>query len=315
MNSENPPLSVVADLEIRAGKDGPVLVDGVDLSVGRGEAIGLVGESGCGKTLTMLAMAGLLPNTLKATGRVTFNGVPVTPDPPLGSGIGFVFQDPAASLTPVLTVGRQIAEVLRYVAGGSGKSASNRSRELLEEVGVDPSAADRYPHRLSGGEKQRVGIAIALAADPLMLIADEPTTGVDVIVQAQVLELLSRLREQRGMSLVMVSHDLAVVSEICDRVAVLYAGQVVEEGPVRRVLQEPAHPYTQGLLDCLPSFGGTDPVRAIPGGVPHPGHWPQGCRFAPRCDRRFDLCDSPPNRVRLSGGGVARCWLHPGEPG
>ena len=312
-------LSEVTDLRVEVRQDGEAvpLVDRVSVRVSPGEAVGLVGESGCGKTLTVLAMAGMLPSALHVAedSRVRFDGndlADVKPAPH-GAEIGFVFQDPTASLNPVLRVGEQIAEVVREVLGRPAREAARRAEALLAEVGIDdPVAKARsYPSQLSGGERQRVGIAAALAGDPRLLIADEPTTGVDMIVQAQILELLATLRERRGMSLVLVSHDLAVVAEVCDRVLVLYAGQVVEEGPVGKVLSRPDHPYAQGLIGCLPRLGaGPEGLLAIPGNVPLPGRWSTGCRFADRCGDAFEPCGSAPPMVRGREDRRSRCWLH-----
>ena len=318
-------LSEVANLSVETKGGGPALrlVDRISFGISPGEAVGLVGESGCGKSLTVLAMAGLLPAALEvaADSRVAFGGRELSDwdPPPHGSEIGFVFQDPTASLNPVLRVGEQIAEVVRVVLGRPASEARLRAKALLAEVGIDdPEAkARRYPSQLSGGERQRVGIAVALAGDPQLLIADEPTTGVDMIVQAQILELLATLRERRRMSLVLVSHDLAVVAEFCDRILVLYAGHVVEDGPVGAVLSHPEHPYAQGLIACLPRMGeGGEDLQTIPGNVPSPGRWSAGCRFAERCSLSFERCATAPPMVDLGGGRSARCWLPtPGSVG
>ncbi len=312
------PLVSVESLTLRAGRDpaAPVLVDRVSLEIAAGESVGLVGESGCGKTLTVLAMAGLLPADVSkaAESRVLFRGRPIEAcEPsPLGREIGFVFQDPAGSINPVLRVGHQIAEVVRTLKGTSRSDAHARSLELLAEVGIaDPAAkARRFPGELSGGERQRVGVALALAGDPALLIADEPTTGVDMIVQEQLLTLIEGLRERRGMALVLVSHDLAVVAEVCDRVEVVYAGEIIERGAVDRVLTDPRHPYTQGLIRCLPGRAGHGVrVAAIPGAVPVPGAWPPGCRFRPRCAHAHDRCQASPGLLLLPDARAARCWL------
>ena len=315
-------LAEVGDLRILVESPGGAipLVDRVSLQVAPGEALGVVGESGCGKTLSVLAMAGLVPPGLtQAAGSVaSFRGRPVGENASdlLGREIGVVFQDPSATLNPVLRVGDQISEVVHLVGGAAKEEARMRTLDLLSEVGIeDPeSKARRYPSQLSGGEKQRVGIAIALAADPSLLVADEPTTGLDVIVQAQILSLLDRLRKTRGMALVMVSHDLSVVAEVCDRVAVLYAGEVVEEGAVDAVLSRPRHPYTRGLLDCLPRLGeASAQVVAIPGSVPSPGRWPDGCRFRDRCAHSFERCGERPPLLPDGDGHAARCWLGEGR--
>jgi len=239
-----------------------------------------------------------------------------------GNEIAMIFQEPAASLNPVFSVGEQIAEVLALHRGTDRESARAEAVRRLEEVGIaDPGMrVDDYPHQLSGGMSQRVMIAMALACEPAVLVADEPTTALDMTVQAQILQLLGALKAKHGMAMILISHDLAVVAEICDRVAVMYAGRIVETGPVSEVFRHPAHPYTRALLDALPSAAGVGSgdgespgrgrPRAIPGTVPEPTDWPEGCRFRPRCPLAFDTCVHEPELIRLPGAGrTARCWL------
>ncbi len=239
-----------------------------------------------------------------------------------GNEISMIFQEPASSLNPVFPVGEQIMEVLGLHRGMDRAEARAEAVRRLEEVGIpDPGArVDDYPHQLSGGMSQRVMIAMALACEPALLVADEPTTALDVTVQAQILELLRAVKAKHGMAMILITHDLAVVAEICDRVAVMYAGKLVETGPVADVFQRPAHPYTRALLDSLPSVGTDEPgnpgqqregrVRPIPGSVPEPTAWPDGCRFRPRCPVAFPPCVHEPEMIPLPGKGrAARCWL------
>ncbi len=274
---------------------------GMNLELDRGGALGLVGESGCGKSLTVLAILGLLPegSVQQTEGGIVFDGAPLRLEDPKsfravrGCGIGYVPQDPMSSLNPVFPVGEQVAEAVRLHHDLTRRAARDHTIALLAQVGI-ASPQERYgayPHQLSGGQRQRVLIAIALAGDPELLIADEPTTALDVTVQAQVLRLLGKLRRDRALALLMVTHDLAVVAETCGRVSILYAGQCVEHGPSGDVLGAPRHPYTRGLLDSMPgSRRGAKRLRAIPGVVPSVGHWPSGCRFQDRCPRAELTC-------------------------
>ncbi|MGF6479151.1 ABC transporter ATP-binding protein [Paraburkholderia sp. JPY419] len=293
-------------------------VDGVDLDVHRGECLGVVGESGSGKTVTFLSALGLIapPGVVKADsieweGRDIAHLSAAAMRALRGREIALTMQDALTALNPALTIGTQINEVL--VAHGAVHSAAarrQRAQELLHLVGI-PEPASRlraYPHQLSGGMRQRAMIAVALACAPRLLIADEPTTALDVTVQAQVLELLSELRMKLNMSVVLITHNLAVVAEHCDRVAVMYAGQVVETGPAARVIAEPRHPYTAGLLASLPALEHPElPLTPMPGRAPDPARWPEGCRFAERCPLREAAC-SAPQPLRAVGDGEARCW-------
>jgi len=230
-----------------------------------------------------------------------------------GAEISMIFQEPMTSLNPVFSIGDQIAEAVRYHEGRSGREAARRAVEMLELVGI-PEASRRagdYPHQLSGGMRQRVMIAIALACNPKLLIADEPTTALDVTIQAQILELMADLRERLGMAIMLITHDLGVVAEMCDDVVVMYAGRVVERGPVERVFTSPQHPYTEALLQSIPMLGMTqaEPLRVIRGTVPSPLQWPEGCRFAPRCEYAFARCleETPP--LFEVGDQESACWL------
>lgn len=284
---------------LRVAFDGVPTLRGIDLTLRRGESLGMVGESGCGKSVTWLAALGLLTRRANITGSVRLAGEELLHAPASrldkvrGGQIAIISQDPASALNPVHTVGNQIIEALRLHRGMDRRTALAEARRLLDQVGI-PDAARRlgaYPHQLSGGQNQRVVIAMALAGQPDILIADEPTTALDVTIQAQILELLWQIQRETGMALVLISHDLGIVSEICERVMVLYGGHIVEELPADRLLDHPAHPYTRGLLAALPSLDAPrQRLFAIPGGVPNAADFPSGCPFAPRCDRRIGRC-------------------------
>ena len=300
-------------------------VDGVSFDVQRGEILGVVGESGCGKSVTSLSIMGLVPEPgrIEEGSRIAFEGRELTSLSEKemrrirGNDIAMIFQEPMTSLNPVHRVGAQITESLRLHRGLSRKEARSRAVELLELVGIPAPdrRVDEYPHQLSGGMRQRVMIAMALANEPDLLVADEPTTALDVTIQAQILELLLELRGRLDMGVMLITHDLGVVAEVCDRVVVMYAGQVVEEGPVEDIFSRPSHPYTQGLLAAVPRAdqkGGR--LAVIPGTVPPPTDWPRGCRFHDRCPYAWDLCvaEHPP-LLRASERQYSRCWLveHP----
>jgi peptide/nickel transport system ATP-binding protein len=281
---------------------GPARVVGeLDLSVMEGESLGIVGESGCGKSLTMLSLVGLLPNRVRATGgEARFGGRDLLKLSPRelrkvrGSEIGFIFQDPMTSLNPVIRVGDQIAEALVWQKGMTKAEARARTLELLALVGI-PSPEERaqaWPHELSGGMRQRVMIAMGLAGHPKLLIADEPTTALDVTIQAQIVDLVRELKDRLKMSVVWITHDLALIAGLADRIAVLYAGMVVEDAPVEAIFDRPAHPYTRALLASLPTLAGRAMERlpSIPGTPPEPGRRPRGCQFAPRCGLARPSC-------------------------
>ena len=316
------PLLTVTDLRVTfPGPGGPVHpVDGVSFSLDRGEALALVGESGCGKSMTALAMLQLVPRPgAISAGTVDLGGADVTAlrgealRAIRGRRIGMVFQDPLTSLNPVLTVGDQVGEGLIAHGLATRAQAAVRAVELLREVGIpDPAArAEAYPHQLSGGLRQRVGIAIALAAEPEILIADEPTTALDVTVQAQILELIDQLRRDRGMAVLLITHDLGVVAGHADRVAVMYAGQVIETAATDALFRAPSHPYTRGLLASVPRLHGpVTRLAPIPGTVPPPSQWPAACRFEPRCGERFARCAAErPPLLAVTPGHASRCWL------
>ncbi len=277
-------------------------VDGVDFTLEAGRTLGVVGESGSGKSVTALSVMGLVdaPGRVDESSRILFEGRDLTKlrerelEALRGKEISMIFQEPMTSLNPVYDVGEQIAESVRQHEGLRKRAAQARALEMLELVGI-PEARRRisdYPHQLSGGMRQRVMIAIALACNPKLLIADEPTTALDVTIQAQILELMGELRDRLGMSILLITHDLGVVAEMCDDVVVMYAGRVVERGPVDAVFTSPQHPYTEALLHSIPMLGMTqaEPLRVIRGTVPSPLAWPPGCRFEPRCDYAFDRC-------------------------
>ncbi len=297
-------------------------VDGVDLSVNTSQTIGLVGESGCGKSMTALSILGLVPSPPGkiVSGRIVFEGVDlleIGPEEILGirgNRISMVFQEPMTSLNPVFTVGEQIAEVYRYHTDLSKRERRHRTIEILKQVGI-PSPERRfhdYPHQLSGGMRQRVMIAMALALSPKLLIADEPTTALDVTIQAQILELIDTLRKEHTMSMILITHDLGVVSEVAERLFVMYAGTIVEDSPVADIFTTPLHPYTQGLLRALPGFEpGEKTLHTIPGSVPLLSEIPAGCRFSPRCPQVMDICkrEEPP-MLHKGTSSLVKCWLY-----
>jgi peptide/nickel transport system ATP-binding protein len=299
----------------------------VSLSVQPGRTLALVGESGCGKSMTALAIMRLLPEPPARiiAGQVMLDGVDLVALPERrmlgvrGKAVSMIFQDPMSSLNPVVTVGQQIMEVLRRHENLSGRAARTRAAELLTLVGIPDAEArlDEFPHRLSGGMCQRVMIAIAIACRPAVLVADEPTTALDVTVQAQILELLKRLQAETGMALLLITHDLGVVAEMADEVAVMYAGRVVEQGPVDAIFAAPLHPYTRGLLGATPS-GGTagrhTRLDDIPGSVPGLAELPAGCAFAPRCPLAFAACTAQPPLQASTPGHLAACVAAQGAP-
>jgi peptide/nickel transport system ATP-binding protein len=320
------PLLKVDELRIAlAGDVAHNAVEEVSFEIGRGEAFGLVGESGCGKSITALAVMGLLRRPLSlAGGRIALDGQEIQGASPTewrrlrGSRIAMIFQEPMTALNPLSPVGKQIAEMFVLHQGASWSEAMDRAEEALRQVRV-PSPERRirdYPHQLSGGMRQRVMIAIALACGPDLLIADEPTTALDVTVQSEIIDLMAELCAAKGTAILMISHDLGLVANMCRRVAVMYAGRIVESQPAGAIFATPRHPYTQGLVDSLPRLGerakrGRQRLREISGVVPSIASYPAGCRFNPRCFAATDICRStPPAQTPLPANGLVRCHHH-----
>ena len=297
-----------------------VAVDDVSFEIRKGETLGLVGESGSGKSVTAFSILQLLQSPGRvAAGRVIFQGRDLISAPEAearkvrGAGIGLIFQEPMAALNPVMRVGDHIAEALLVHGLANKREARARAIDLLRAVRItDPEKrVDDYPHQLSGGMRQRVMIAVALACRPPLVIADEPTTALDVTVQAQILELLRDMKDEFNLSLLLITHDLGVIAETADRVAVMYTGRIVEEGPVRDIFRNPLHPYTRGLMASIPGGDAGTRLRAIEGAVPALSALPPGCTFAPRCPYRMDVCTTAvPALVEIEPDHYARCYLH-----
>jgi oligopeptide/dipeptide ABC transporter ATP-binding protein len=295
-------------------------VNDVSFSIVRGETLGLVGESGSGKSVTAFSIIRLVQPPGRVTaGRVVFQGrdLLTLPEEDMrqvrGAGIGFVFQEPMAALNPVMRVGAHIAEALRVHGLASRTEARTRAIDLLRAVKIADAEqrVDDYPHQLSGGMRQRVMMAIALACRPPLVIADEPTTALDVTVQAQILDLLRGMKREFGISLLLITHDLGVIAETADRVAIMYAGRIVEQGPVREILRSPAHPYTRGLLASIPGGGAGSRLKAIEGTVPNLAMLPAGCSFTPRCADRMPVCTTAfPAETAVATDHAVRCYLH-----
>ena len=297
------------------------VVDGVDYEVGDGQVFGIAGESGSGKTISALALMGLLPSGARTSGSARFAGADLLSMRPrelrrlCGSEIGIVFQDPMTSFHPMLSIGRQLTEHVRRHLDASAKEARQRATALLDEVRIpDPERAlDSYPHQFSGGMRQRIAIASALACEPRLLIADEPTTALDVTVQAGIIRLLDRLRRERALSVILITHDLGVMSAIADELSIFYAGRIVERGAARDVLRGPRHPYTRALLDALPHPElpiGT-PLRSIGGSPPLPARLPSGCAFHPRCAYALDVCSETVPHLVVAAGRTLACHVDP----
>ena len=316
-----PPLLSVADLSVhfRSSQGLARAVDGVCFSLAAKEILGLVGESGCGKSVTALAIMRLLPPKITQTnGQIVFAqrdllSLPETEMRQVrGHDISMIFQEPMTSLNPVFTVGDQVAEVLRLHMKMNRAQANREAVEMLARVGFErpDQSARAYPSQLSGGMRQRVMIAMAMVAKPKLLIADEPTTALDVTIQAQVLRLLSDLRHETGCAILFITHDLGVVAELCERVVVLYAGQIAEIAPVRSLFEQPLHPYTRGLFRAVKRLDEGGVEEAIPGRVQPATEYPTGCRFAPRCTKAMPRCRSEHPPMRQIGAGEVACWLH-----
>jgi peptide/nickel transport system ATP-binding protein len=330
LSTDAPALLRVDNLKTEFGTDqGSVTaVDEVSFSLAAGETLCLVGESGSGKSVTALSIMGLLADNGRITqGQVVFEGQDLVtlPDSRLravrGNSIAMIFQEPMTSLNPVLTIGDQLSETMILHLGLTRKQAKARAVDLLWKVGIPRpgDVVDDYPHRLSGGMRQRAMIAMALSCEPKLIIADEPTTALDVTIQAQILKLLRELSDETGTAMIFITHDLGVVAEMADRVAVMYAGQVVEETDVYTLFDEPKHPYTTALLRSIPHITtpAGDRLAAIPGSVPSLLQMPAGCRFHERCPRAMDRCkDERPELLRTAGrqAHAVRCWLYDGAP-
>ncbi len=294
-------------------------VDGIDLQVRPGRTLCVVGESGCGKTVTALSIMRLLPRTGHIVGgRILLGGrdlVQADEDEMRelrGNAVSMIFQEPMTSLNPVFTVGDQVGEAIRQHLDLPERQVRGRVLEIFQLVGIAGKRVRDYPHQMSGGMRQRVMIAMALACNPAVLIADEPTTALDVTIQAQILELMRELQRRNRMAIILITHDLGVVAEMADEVAVMYAGKVIEHGSADQIFDSPRHPYTQGLLASIPSLAARGgPLTAITGTVPHPLNLPPGCTFAPRCPRAFEPCPTAfPARMDQGGGHEVACYLY-----
>ncbi|MBT9525773.1 MAG: ABC transporter ATP-binding protein [Rhizobacter sp.] len=319
------PLLEVKNLRVEfPSRHGTLLaLDDVSFSIQPGEVLGVVGESGAGKSLTGAAIIGLLdPPGRVAGGEIRFEGRRID-DLPYeemrklrGRHIGAIFQDPLTSLNPLYTVGRQLTETIRTHLPMSAAQARERAIDLLQETGISAAAQriDQYPHQFSGGMRQRVVIALALAANPKLIVADEPTTALDVSVQAQIIQLLKRLCKEHGAAVMLITHDMGVIAETCDRVAVMYAGRLAEIGPVQDVIHSPAHPYTHGLMGAIPAMNeDRERLLQIDGAMPRLNAIPPGCAFNPRCPRVMDRCHVERPELLAAGPTRAACWLHDGS--
>ncbi|MBT8412229.1 MAG: ABC transporter ATP-binding protein [Octadecabacter sp.] len=314
----------LSDLVLRFRGQTNDVIDGISLTVNRGEVLCVVGESGCGKSVTAMALMGLLPadSTRISSGKLDIDGTQIDlsraalPAEMRGSRVAMIFQEPMTSLNPTFTIGNQIGEAVQRHTGGTKAEARARSLQMLQRVGIanPEQRLAEYPHQLSGGMRQRVMIAMALANDPQVLIADEPTTALDVTIQAQILDLIRDLRDETGMGTIMITHDLGVVAEIADKVAVMYGGQVVEQGPVAEVFNNPQHPYTIGLMSAMPQLDkpGTR-LAIVPGTVPTIAKMPAGCRFRTRCAFASQTCETRPNLSTVARGHQVACHYAPLE--
>ena len=312
----------IKDLRIEFVSEGEVTqaVNGVDLSIAEGKTLGLVGETGAGKTTTALSVLNLVPKPQGKilSGEVILDGVNVLVQSEhemekiRGNTVSMIFQDPMTALNPVMSVGEQIAEVVKIHDQLDDKQAMERAREMLETVGIPGERAGEYPHQFSGGMKQRVLIAIALACSPKLLLADEPTTALDVTIQAQVLELMKGLRQKYNMAMLMITHDFGIVAEVCDEVSVMYAGRIVEHGTLVDVFDNKRHPYTEGLFNSLPDIQNRkSELKPIKGQMPDPTNLPSGCPFHPRCDYcRAECSQKEPPKIQINDTHYVRCWLY-----
>jgi peptide/nickel transport system ATP-binding protein len=320
-----PPLLEVRNLrvEFNTRRGTLVAIDDVSFDIAHGEVLGVVGESGAGKSITGMAIIGLLERPGRiAGGEILLNGSRIDNLPPedmrkiRGRRIGAIFQDPLTSLNPLFTIGRQIVETIQAHLPLNAQQARARAIELLGEVGIaaPERRIDHYPHQFSGGMRQRVVIALALCANPQLIIADEPTTALDVSVQAQIIQLLKKLGREHGTAVMLVTHDMGVIAETADRVAVMYAGRIVEIGPVQQVIHDPQHPYTTGLMGSIPAVGQeVERLPQIEGSMPRLNAIPPGCAFNPRCPRVFDRCRVERPGLLQANKTLAACWLHSPE--
>ncbi|MCL4747896.1 MAG: ABC transporter ATP-binding protein [Burkholderiaceae bacterium] len=321
------PLLEVRELRVEFPTRRGVLtaIDGVSFEIAPGEVLGVVGESGAGKSITGMAIIGLLePPGRIAGGEVKLNGLRIDTLPPdemrkvRGREIGAIFQDPLTSLNPLYTIGRQLIETIQAHLNMSAAQARTRAIDLLESTGIPAAAAriEHYPHQFSGGMRQRVVIALALAAEPKLIIADEPTTALDVSIQAQIIALLKALCREKGTAVMLVTHDMGVIAETADRVAVMYAGRIAEIGPVSDVIHRPQHPYTVGLMGSIPTIGqDREQLEQIDGAMPRLNAIPRGCAFNPRCPRVMPVCLERRPDPLPAGTSLAACWLHDGSRG
>lgn len=316
------PVLEIHDLKINFVSEGEVTyaVNGIDMEIAEGRTLGLVGETGAGKTTTALAVLNLVPQPQGKiiSGDVILDGIHIFEQSEQemekirGNLVSMIFQDPMTALNPVLSVGEQIMEVIKIHEHLSEKEAMVRAREMLETVGIPGERAAEYPHQFSGGMKQRVVIAIALACNPKLLLADEPTTALDVTIQAQVLDLMRGLKQKFNMAMLMITHDFGIVAEVCDEVSVMYAGRVVEHGTLEDVFDHKRHPYTEGLFHSLPDIRNRKAaLKPIRGQMPDPTDLPKGCPFHPRCEYCMERCSKEePPRVQISSTHYVRCWLY-----
>ncbi len=295
------------------------IINHLDFHINRGETVGIVGESGCGKSITAQSIMRLIHGKKETEGEILFNGEDLLKKSKKemrairGEDISMIFQEPMTSLNPTLTVGRQLMEVFRIHQNCSKKEAYAKALEMLKMVNIaEPEKRIKcYPHELSGGMRQRVMIAMALSCKPQLMIADEPTTALDVTIQAQILALMKELEEETGTAIMLITHDLGVVAEVCTRAVILYCGRVMEETPVSMLFKDPLHPYTAGLIKSLPELGVHKSLYMIPGNVPSTGKYPRGCPFHPRCEYCTErCCTEEPPETRLSDGRRVRCWRH-----
>lgn len=302
-------------------EDGVVeAVNGIDISIEKGKTLGLVGETGAGKTTTAMAILRLIPDPpgLIVGGDIILDGIDIMKISEIemekirGKVVSMIFQDPMTALNPVFTVGEQIAEAISIHQHVSQNEAKKKAEEMLEMVGIPGNRAEEYPHQFSGGMKQRVIIAIALSCSPKLLIADEPTTALDVTIQAQVLELMKELKEKFNMSMLMITHDLGVVAEVCDEVAIMYAGRIIEQGTLEDIFNNTKHPYTEGLFNSIPNIDNRKAeLKPIRGLVPDPYNLPEGCTFCDRCDYALDICkNQKPDKTYISDTHFVKCHLY-----